>query len=183
MATPTDEPDPNAFAAKFLLNTASQKARTKSWLQASLPDEPEAEAETTQNVEIVSDDELAGVGAPKKSQVDVLTNRHLANANDNLRKSLMGKKAYSKFQHGQKNGFEASKPMPKQARQAVDDDSDDEESKGKGRSTKAVQKQKPDEGADRNEFRASSKSKKRPLSFADEIIAKRNDKKKAKLKG
>ena len=174
--------DYNAVAAKFLLNTASSKAKAKSWLQASLPEEPELEPEedTAKKIEIISDDEFAGIGAPKKSKVDVLANRQLANVNDGLRKTLLGKKAYGKFQQGQRDGFAASKPMPKQARRAVDDDSDEDEGKGRGKGAKKRKLTADEDGVD--DFCASSKAKKRPLSYADEIIAKRANKKKAKGK-
>lgn len=184
MSTSTEDVDINALVAKSLLNRAALKAKAKSWLEAELPDaaeEPETEIETAQNVDIDSDDELGGVGAPKKRQVDVLTNRTLASANDNLRKTLMGKKAYSKFQHERKNAFEASKPMPKQARRTVNNDSDEEEGKGKGRSAKGAQKRKMVQDEDNEGSRTSSKSKKRPSSYADEIIASRANKKKAKV--
>lgn len=177
--------DYNALAAKFLLNTASTKAKAKSWLQASLPEESrlEPEDDTAQKIEIISDDEFAGLGAPKKSKVDVLANRQLANANDGLRKTLMGKKAYGKYQQGQRSGFEASKPMPKQARRAVEDDSDEDEGKGKGKGGgRGVKKQRLTADEDGVNDSRASKSKKRPLSYADEVIAKRASKNKAKSK-
>lgn len=173
--------DYNALAAKFLLNTASKKAKAKSWLQASLPDEPESEPSTTQDAEIISDDEYAGIGAPKKSKVNALANRQLANANDQMRKTLMSKKAYGKYQHGQTNGLEASKPMPKQARRTADSESEDEGGKGKGKSMKAVERKLAADLSD-EESRVFN-SKKRPLSYADEIIASRARKKKIKVKG
>ncbi|KAK5087701.1 hypothetical protein LTR70_006970 [Exophiala xenobiotica] len=185
-----DEED--GFASKILLMRAGNKSRAQSWLKASLGEETEEQTDTATSAtestndvfaDLKANEEYSGIGLPKK-QIgdDDLGNRQLLTANDALRKKLLSKEAYQRYQQGSPNRLDASKPMPKTEKRRMDDDSGDEE---KGRSLVARPKFSKVEGANDTEYGGApqvlpSKSRKRPGSYLDQLLAERGKKKKSK---
>lgn len=194
-----DEED--GFASKILLMRAGNKSRAQSWLKESLGDETEDQnstgssaTESTNDIfaDLKANEECSGIGVPKKQAGDDdLENRRVLTANDTLRKKLLSKEAYRKYQQGSTNRLDASQPMPKTEKRRVDDDSGDE---GKGRSLVARSKFSKVEGANDMESGKTivhlqgapqvlpSKSKKRPGSYLDQLLAERGKKKTSQSK-
>jgi len=194
-----DEED--GFASKILLMRAGNKSRAQSWLKASLGDETEetngtvpSTRESTNDIfaDLKANEEYSGIGVPRKQAgSDDLSDRQVLSANDALRKKLLSKDAYQRYRQGSTNRLDASKPMPKTEKRKVDDDSGDEE---KGRSLIARSKLPKGEGAnDMGSGKTTAhlpdaplglphKSKKRPGSYLDQLLAERGKKKKSKSK-
>lgn len=196
-----DEDD--GFASKILLMRAGNKSKAQSWLKASLGDDSErpednltSATEDTNNVfaDLQGNEEIAGIGAPKKQTGDDDgMDRKVLSANDALRKKLLSREAYQRYQQGGLSRLDASKPMPKVERSKVEDDSDEEE-KGRSAITKSKQSKAgrasdsgPGSGPGKITPQSEavhqnlpSKSKKRPGSYLDQLLAERGKKKKSK---
>lgn len=179
--------DQDALASKILLLRASNKSRARAWLSSSLPANQKDEPETQDDIpDIHGDNENSGIGVSKKDVGDDdFSNRQLLSANDALRKKLLSRDAYKRYQQGSKGQLEASKPMPKQAKKREDIESEDE---GKGRSAKGRKsQQKLQVGEVVNPPAVSagppttsiapSNNKKRPSSYLDQLLAERGRKK------
>ena len=195
-----DEDD--GFASKILLMRAGNKCRAQSWLKASLGDEVEdlnsttlCETENTNDIfaELQASDEYSGLGVPNKQNGDDnITKRHVLIANDALRRKLLSKDAYQRYQQGSLNKLDASKPMPRVEKRRLDDDDDDGEEKGRS----AVARPKMLKVADASDVGSGkpspvlegavkplpSKAKKRPSTYLDQLLAERGRKKKTKTK-
>jgi len=186
----------DGFASRILLMRAGNKSRAQSWLKASLGEDKEAQDGTISSptedavdviVNLQGNGENSGVGAPKKqTEDDIGLDRQALSANEALRKKLLSKEAYQRYQQGKGNKLDASKPMPKLAKNKGQDGSDEEE---KGRSGVVGRKQSSvgDSGSgtaqgDGAHHKVLLSSKKRPGSYLDQLLAERGKKKKSKSK-
>ena len=104
-----------------------------------------------------------------------------------MRKKLLGRQAYGRYQDGKKSGkFEASKPLPRKGRVNDGSDDDDSEHEGKGkRLNKSKKSQKITASSETaagqidvvDPLPSAKKSKKRPGSYLDQLLAERTNKK------
>lgn len=194
-----DEED--GFASKILLMRAGNKSRAQSWLKTSLGEDPGVRDDTASSVtetttdifaDLQGNEENAGVGTPKKQNEDVdHPDKQVLSANDALRKKLLGRDAYQRYQQRSVNKMDASKPMPKTRKKIVDDESGDEE---EGRSRVAKSKLADVESTSFTESsgtasrsrganqKVASNLRKRPGSYLDQLLAERGKKKKLKPK-
>lgn len=193
--------DDSALASKILLRHAVNKSKAKSWLIASLGSEEKSTSDGLEAApqpqdsdgilrDVKYDDENAGIGSVKNSAgADDISNRQLMSANEALRRKLMSKDAYKKYSQGKKNGTTDLKT----GRRRAEDNSDDDQ-EVKGRSNLGSRKQQngnttthsdtvtPSSMIDKTEMPAQTntpavtKTRKRPGSYLDQVLAKRQQK-------
>lgn len=190
--------DEEVLANKIFLNRAATRSKAKSWLSVSSGGEAEGTASfpSRSDDQVADDDlstiqisdELSGVGMVSKAGQDDPSNRQLMSANEALRRKLLSKDAYKKYNDGKRGGLDASRPGSRK-KEAVED-YEEEEAKGKS----IRQTQPPiasnDDGSDQNTAEASvatvlkpvPRSKKRPSTYLDELLAGRRSKQQKKAK-
>lgn len=189
--------DEEVLTNKIFLRRAGNRSKAKSWLNASIGAEIEQTAASqlsrTSHEAVGSDintidasDELSGIGLAPKVEDDPL-NRQLMSANEALRKKLLSKEAYKRYSEGRNPNVAVTQSRSKK-REHVEE-SDEEEEKGK--SIQQVALIPPQEGngqADNSAgaslapSKVSSKGKKRPNSYLDQLLADRKGKQQKKAK-
>lgn len=193
---PSDE---DVLANKIFLNRASVRNKAKSWLNASSGAEVEQSSLSSlskSNEDIVLDDlstirasdELSGVGIVSKSGDDDPTNRQLMSANDALRRKLLSKQAYQRYNEGKKHGVDTARPAPR--KRELDDEDYEEAGKGKSIRQLATKPSVKDDGQEAEETagtlptvpKPSIKTRKRPSSYLDQLLADRKGKQQKKAK-
>lgn len=188
------------LASKIFLNRANVRSKAKSWLNTSsggTEDRSAVSSSGGSNQDIAENDlstlrasdELSGVGlAPKAGEDDPL-NRQLMSANDALRRKLLSKEAYKRYGDNKERGADQSRTTIKR-KQMVEDDYEEEE--GKGKSVRHVVRN-PSENQDSHDndegvvqppiqIQTSSKNRKRPSSYLDQLLADRRGKQQKKVK-
>ncbi|KAK5074936.1 hypothetical protein LTR64_001141 [Lithohypha guttulata] len=184
-----DGNDDDALINKILLNRAGNQSKAKSWLAAALPEEAQDDQSQTDKdedlTEVRGDDDLSGVGAPKSNvEDDDILNRQLLSANDALRRKLLSKEAYGKYQSSRK-----VRPNTAMAKSAVSkrtaDSESEEEGKGRSRNNNQVKRTVEVSDTEANDLQRQgvsattvpSRGKKRPGSYLDQLLAERGKKK------
>ena len=176
--------DDESLSAKILLMQASNRSRIKSWMKTTQEindNEIDEQAEQAFK-DIKASNENVGIGFDLSNdlndEVDDLTR-----ANEALRRKFLSKDALKRHQQSQSSAQLASKPMPKQQKIELSDDSEPET---KGTSRKKKPTMKPDNKAERspevNDIPVISKSKKRPGSYMDQLLADRRKKSRSATK-
>lgn len=189
-----DSNDYDALSSKLSLARAGKKSKIHSWISSSLPQDQESTVENAEDTPtaLQGDDENSGLGAPQAATgEDDPLNRQLQSSNEALRRKLLSKEAYKRYQQEAKTQPGVSKPRPRRAESKAEDDSDEETKgrsarKGNGAQTVQVAEGKsPSEGPSKSLDAApisSSSTKKRPASYLDQLLAERGKKKKSKGK-
>lgn len=187
-----DGNDDDALINKILLNRAGNQSKAKSWLAAALPEEAQDDQSQTDKdedlTEVRGDDDLSGIGAPKSNvEDDDILNRQLLSANDALRRKLLSKEAYGKYQSSRK-----VRPNTAMAKSAVSkrtaDSESEEEGKGRSRNNNQVKRTVEVSDTEANDLQRQgvsattattvpSRGKKRPGSYLDQLLAERGKKK------